>query len=71
MPNLGVIKGKEDFEAEASTEPDYMIGQRATLADLPGLIEGAHNVRRATLSSQEFKRIDVDHAVTNQHCQDH
>lgn len=43
MPNLGVIKGKEHFEAEEGEEG--VVGQRATLADLPGLIEGAHSVR--------------------------
>ena len=45
MPNLGVIKGKEHFEVDASETEDFMVGQRATLADLPGLIQGAHTVR--------------------------
>lgn len=43
MPNLGVIKGKEHFEVD-EFEEDALVGQRATLADLPGLIQGAHQV---------------------------
>lgn len=45
MPNLGVLKGKELFEAEEADLEDPTVGRRATLADLPGLIEGAHSVR--------------------------
>lgn len=44
MPNLGVIKGREAFEVAESEQEDFTVGQRATLADLPGLIEGAHTV---------------------------
>ena len=43
MPNLGVIQGKEHFEVD-ELEQDATVGQRATLADLPGLIQGAHQV---------------------------
>ena len=57
MPNLGVIKGKEHFEVDESDQ-DALVGQRATLADLPGLIQGAHQVR-----SCPFAAFDLSHAT--------